>query len=212
MPRGQSEHARQKKLKFEMGYVACLEIGNLLLSNFGYAAIAASGYLFKLAIAATAASYLAFLSATLVGGLITYFPVMLLRKGLEYFKLHNEDYTLIPPIFVQLGLSPAVGAWILNSALGWSLSLAPMLAIGGVSIALGIGFLALVTYIEHLKVEADKPVDHTRSGVATIGTFGQSAANSEPYGRATSTRGSSGEITMQDGRRSLSMNHSDYGD
>lgn len=205
MPGRQSEQARQKKLKFEMGYVGCLEIGNLLLSHFGYAAIAASGYLFKLAIAATAASYLAFLSATLVGGLITYFPVMVLRKGLEYFKLH-DDYTLIPPFFVHLGLSPAVGAWALNGALGWSLSLAPMLAIGGVGVALGMGCLVLIAYIEHWKEEANKPLDHTRSGVATIGTFGQSAANSESYGRATSTFGSSGETTMQGRGRSLSMN------
>ncbi len=151
MAGNRSEIERAHMIEREQKLFVIFEAGNLLLSNFGYVAIATSGYLFKLAMAATLASYFAFLSATVVGGLITYFPAMAIRAGLQYFNV-MQPYAVMTGLLVQLGLAPVLGTWIVNAALGWNLSMAPMLAISGLGFAIGLAFVGhqlYVAYQEH---------------------------------------------------------------
>lgn len=151
MAGNRSELGRTQMIEREQKLFVIFEAGNLLLSHFGYVAIATSGYLFKLAMAATLASYFAFLSATVVGGLITYFPAMAIRAGLQYFNV-MQPYAVMTGLLVQLGLAPVLGTWIVNAALGWNLSMAPMLAISGLGFAIGLAFVGhqlYVAYQEH---------------------------------------------------------------
>lgn len=122
-----------------------IEVVNLLLNHSGYAAIAAAAALFKLAIAATLAAYTAFLCATLVGGLVMYLPTLFLAKVAHHFEMKTRHVDIIW-LVMHFGLSPMVGAFVLNVALGWSLALAPMLAIGGATIVIA---LALAYTVEH---------------------------------------------------------------
>jgi len=126
----------------EASLVFMLEIGNALLSHLGYAAIAAAAALFKLAIAATLVSYGAFFCATLLGGLVMYFPTRALIWTLENFELKDALIHIIS-FALQFGLSPMIGAYILNLALGLSLPLVPLLAVS--SAGLGIGVVLLFT-------------------------------------------------------------------
>lgn len=148
MAENRSEVNRNKMIKYEQKLFVIFEAGNLLLSNFGYVAIATSGYLFKLAMAATLASYFAFLSATVVGGFITYFPAMAIRAGLQYFNV-KLPYAVMTGLLVQLGLAPVLGTWVVNAALGWNLSMAPMLAISGLGFAIGLAFVGYNLYNEY---------------------------------------------------------------
>jgi len=120
------------------------EFGNALFSHFGYAAIAAAAALFKLAIAATLVSYGAFLCATLLGGFVTYFPTRAIMFALDSLEL-KQPYVRTIGAALQFGLSPIIGASILNLALGLSLPLMPLLAVGGASLV--IGFTAVFAMI-----------------------------------------------------------------
>ena len=150
--------ARKEKQK-EKQFFIFTEVASLLANHFGYAGLVASGYFFKVAIAATVASYAAFLSALLVGGLLTFFATIMLRKGLDYFKV-DEFYSKMAAFLTTMALSPVVGALVVNATLGLGLALAPMLVMGGVSLAMGVGFFGFQYYNE----QADKKKTRVSGG------------------------------------------------
>ena len=159
MQRTQQKYLIAQEKQKEKQFFIFTEVASLLANHFGYAGLVASGYFFKVAIAATVASYAAFLSALLVGGLLTYFATIMLRKGLDYFKV-DGFYGAFAAFFINLALPPVVGALVFNATLGWGLALAPMLVMGGVSLAMGVGFFGFQYYNE----QADKKKTRVSGG------------------------------------------------
>ncbi len=159
MQRTQQKYLIAQEKQKEKQFFIFTEVASLLANHFGYAGLVASGYFFKVAIAATVASYAAFLSALLVGGLLTYFATIMLRKGLDYFKV-DEFYSKMAAFLTTMALSPVVGALVVNATLGLGLALAPMLVMGGVSLAMGVGFFGFQYYNE----QADKKKTRVSGG------------------------------------------------
>lgn len=141
-PTGWLTNARKHQLKEGFKEFMLFEAVQLVVNHFGYVGIVSAGYLFKLALAASLASYFAFLSAAVVGGLVTFFPTMLIQWALEKYTNLDNDVTGPALLALHIGAAPVVGAWLLNLTLGWSLALVPMLAVSGVGFAIGILLIA----------------------------------------------------------------------
>jgi len=144
------------------------QVGNLLCSHFGYAALAATGALFKVAVTATLASYAAFLVATLVGSFATYFPARLLAYGLNKAGFNRDLFELIL-LAAHLPASPVVGALILNAILGWGLALTPMLVVGGASLVFGLALVFSVDYYQKYKNSQERLENQVSSSVRVSG-------------------------------------------
>lgn len=131
----------------ETSFTMVVQVVNLMCSHFGYVALVTAGALFKLAVAATLPSYFTFLVATVVGSLVTYFPSRFLMYGLQRAGFSEDIYELVA-VASHLLASPLMGAMIFNATLGWGLALAPMLAVGGVSLVFVLASLVAIHYYD----------------------------------------------------------------
>jgi ABC-type transport system involved in multi-copper enzyme maturation permease subunit len=112
---------KMAKLHEHLGGAAVLALNNALTQSFVYFI----GFIFRFSSVIAIGSFLAYLSATIVGSLALYIPLLLLKQLLEY--CHASDSLVAYIIdWAYLISSPIVGALILNAAFAMTLPLMPV--------------------------------------------------------------------------------------